>query len=224
MASESSLYMIGIHLAAQAVDELASNVSAERALHVDNTLVPHQAQHVYPLHSLHLGSFLLFSSFLSMSSSASRFLTYRCSLSYDSLCSSLPSVVSAHHYGVLHTYNLTNILHSKGQTQFDRKVSVFEVCNPGHAARILTGNLSISNLLPCRIVVFQDPEQSDAVIIQAVKPSELLGLFGANPDGSVHEAASVATQVESDMVKILEAAAKLTEPIAPAAAAPANKP
>lgn len=124
-------------------------------------------------------------------------LTIRSKIGYDVICSMMPAAVQQMKYGLLHTYNLTQLLQSKGQTEFKQSVSVFEVCNPAQAVGVLNSNLMLSNLLPCRIVVYADLNDNQTVI-QSFKPTVLLNLFVS--DDALQ---SIAEQVESDIVQIM---------------------
>jgi uncharacterized protein (DUF302 family) len=137
-----------------------------------------------------------------MTSPVSKMLTVRSNSSYDTICSFLPSAVQKMKYGVLHSYNLTQILQSKGQTEFKKQVSVFEVCNPAQAVSVLNHNLSLSNLLPCRIVVYNQADSAQT-IIETVKPTSLIQLFDSST--SLQETAA---QVESDLQEIINITAK----------------
>lgn len=113
---------------------------------------------------------------------------------YDEICSSMATVVPRFKYGVLHSYNLTQTLQSKGQN-FNQKVSVFEVCNPTHANKVLSQDMSISNALPCRISIWQDAHNH--TVIQSIKPSLLISMFGND------DLKDLAEQVENELYTIM---------------------
>lgn len=115
--------------------------------------------------------------------------------SYTLVCSEVSKIVPLFKYGLLHSYNLTDTLQSKGQA-FHSLVSIYEVCNPVHANSVLSADLSISNALPCRISIWFD-EKTAETKIQSVKPSLLIGLFKQD------SLCSLAQQVEIDLYSIM---------------------
>ena len=67
----------------------------------------------------------------------------------------LDSAVKRLGFGVLHVHDLGTTLRSKG-IAFDEQCKVFEVCNPGQAAKVLSTDMRLNMALPCRISVFTD--------------------------------------------------------------------
>jgi uncharacterized protein (DUF302 family) len=87
-------------------------------------------------------------------------------------------------------------MNSKG-VPFERDCSVFEVCNPQQAQRILSGDINVSAALPCRISVFTE---GDRTVLSTIEPAALLGLFGSTSSG----AAAIAEEVRKDLVAIMD--------------------
>src|SRR5512141_1251449 len=75
--------------------------------------------------------------------------------SFDQASTDLESAVKRHGFGVLHVHDLGTALRSKG-VAFDQQCKVFEVCNPGQAARVLSTDMRLNMALPCRISVFTE--------------------------------------------------------------------
>lgn len=120
------------------------------------------------------------------------------SLSLDAVCERLPDVAQRHQFGVLGMHDLRAKMKAKG-VDFDRECRVFEVCNPQQARDVLSQAMEISTVLPCRISVY---ERDGKTVLATVKPTRLLGLFGAP------EAAAAAAEVEATMARIIEETAQ----------------
>ncbi len=90
--------------------------------------------------------------------------------SFDQAAKDLEEAVKKHDFGVLHIHDLGNTLRSKG-VEFKEQCKVFEVCNPGQAAKVLAADMRLNMALPCRISVFTEGEQTK---IGLIKPAEML--------------------------------------------------
>jgi uncharacterized protein (DUF302 family) len=112
------------------------------------------------------------------------------------VCDSVQATAARFKYGMLHSYNLTKLLQSKGQADMHTPVSVFEVCNPAQAFKVLSQHPQVSNALPCRVSVWRD-EAADQTVVQSIKPSNLIGMFHAD------DLKGVAEQVEGDLYTIM---------------------
>jgi len=77
-------------------------------------------------------------------------------------------------FGVLWELDMTETLQQKGQ-DFDKPITILEVCNPGAAAEVLKQDMRIGYLLPCKIAVYED---NGTTRIGMPKPTVLLGLTG----------------------------------------------
>jgi uncharacterized protein (DUF302 family) len=116
--------------------------------------------------------------------------------SLETVTARLPDISKAHQFGVLAVHDLKEKMNSKG-VPFERECRVFEVCNPQQAQLILSGNISVSAALPCRISVYAEGGRT---VLATIEPASLLGLFGAPPAG----AEAVAAQVRQELVTIME--------------------
>ena len=67
----------------------------------------------------------------------------------------------AKHYGfgLLHHYGFKEILKTKG-FPIEREVTVFELCNPAGAQKVLDAVLAISVYLPCRISLYTEGDKT----------------------------------------------------------------
>jgi uncharacterized protein (DUF302 family) len=80
---------------------------------------------------------------------------------------------AAKKFGVLGIHNVAATLQGKG-LEFDRKLYIYEICNPGFAKKVLDANIRISTVLPCRVSIYAD---GGDVVLETLKPTTLLPMF-----------------------------------------------
>jgi uncharacterized protein (DUF302 family) len=97
--------------------------------------------------------------------------------SFEQAATDLDAAVQAHGFGVLHVHNLGATLRSKG-IAFEEECKVFEVCNPGQAAKVLSADMRLNMALPCRISVFTDKGKTQ---IGLIKPAQMLASLSDEP-------------------------------------------
>lgn len=107
---------------------------------------------------------------------------------------SLEAAVKNNGFGVLHIHNLGATLRSKG-IAFDGECRVFEICNPGQAAKVLSVDMRLNMALPCRVSVYSEQGK---VKIGYIKPADMLS--GLSDDPAL---AQIASEVEQSMLKIV---------------------
>lgn len=107
----------------------------------------------------------------------------------------LVAAVQEHGFGVLHTYDLQATMKEKG-VDFPHACRILEVCNPHHAAQVLTADMQVSLALPCRICVF---EQEGRTKIGTLRPGQMMEIFAGAQD-----LAPVAATVEKAMLAMIE--------------------
>lgn len=88
--------------------------------------------------------------------------------SFEQAATDLETAVKRHGFGVLHIHDLGTTLRSKG-IAFDEQCKVFEVCNPGQAAKVLSTDMRLNMALPCRISVFTDKTKTKIGLIRPVQ-------------------------------------------------------
>lgn len=96
---------------------------------------------------------------------------------FDQAATDLEAAVARHGFGVLHVHDLGNTLRSKG-VEFSGDCKVFEVCNPGQAAKVMAGDMRLNMALPCRISVYTDNGQTR---IGMIRPEPMLGSLSDDP-------------------------------------------
>lgn len=116
---------------------------------------------------------------------------------FDQASDDLDSAVKRNGFGVLHVHDLGSTLRGKG-IAFDEQCKVFEVCNPGQAAKVLATDMRLNMALPCRISVFTEKGKT---MIGMIKPAEMLS--GLSEDAAL---AKVAQEVEEKAKKMIDEA------------------
>ncbi len=117
--------------------------------------------------------------------------------SFDQASIDLAAAVMRHGFGVLHIHDLGGTLRSKGMA-FDEECKVFEVCNPGQAAKVLSTDMRLNMALPCRISVFTDKGQTK---IGLIKPMPMLSML--SQDAALVQ---VAQEVEEKTIQMVDEA------------------
>jgi uncharacterized protein (DUF302 family) len=88
--------------------------------------------------------------------------------SFQQAAIDLEAAVKWHGFGVLHIHDLGTTLRNKG-VAFEEQCKVFEVCNPGQAAKVLSADMRLNMALPCRISVYTDKGKTNIGLIRPVK-------------------------------------------------------
>ena len=116
---------------------------------------------------------------------------------FERASADLESAVKRHGFGVLHVHDLGATLRSKG-IAFDEQCKVFEVCNPGQAAKVLSTDMRLNMALPCRISVFTDGGRTR---IGLIKPVQMLSAL--SKDAALVQ---VAREVEDQAIRMVDEA------------------
>ena len=118
--------------------------------------------------------------------------------SFEAASADLEAAVTRNGFGVLHVHDLGTTLRHKGM-DFKEECKVFEVCNPGQAAKVLSTDMKLNMALPCRISVFTE---NGATRIGLIKPIQMLSALSTEP-----ELVQVATEVEEKTIQMVDEAA-----------------
>lgn len=117
--------------------------------------------------------------------------------SFDQASADLEAAVARHGFGVLHVHDLGSTLRSKG-IAFEEQCKVFEVCNPGQAAKVMAADMRLNMALPCRISVFTDKGKTS---IGLVRPVQMLSQL--SQDAAIVQ---VAHEVEEKTIQMVDEA------------------
>lgn len=115
----------------------------------------------------------------------------------DQAQQALEQAAKAEGFGVLHVYDLQQILTGKGFPQANG-CRVLEICSPVQADAVLRMDMALNMMLPCRVSVW---EQDGRTRIGMVPPTELLALVSDDPQIAV-----AAREVEAAMLRMIDAA------------------
>ena len=117
--------------------------------------------------------------------------------SFNQASTDLESAVKHNGFGVLHVHDLGATLRSKG-IAFAEECKVFEVCNPGQAAKVLSADMRLNMALPCRISVFTEKGKTK---IGLIKPVQMLTAL--SQDAALVQ---VAKEVEEKTIQMVDEA------------------
>ena len=109
----------------------------------------------------------------------------------------LEAAVLRNKFGVLHVHDLKATMKKKG-VDFSNECRIFEVCNPQKAHAVLTNDMSLNMVLPCRISVW---EENGEVKIGTLEPTKLLSVLNDNEDLK-----HIAMEVETTLKTIIQEA------------------
>lgn len=117
--------------------------------------------------------------------------------SFGQAATDLEAAVKHHGFGVLHIHDLGATLRGKG-IAFAEECKIFEVCNPGQAAKVLSTDMRLNMALPCRISVFTEQGKTKLGLI---KPMQMLSAL--SEDAAL---AQVAKEVEEKTIQMVDEA------------------
>jgi uncharacterized protein (DUF302 family) len=115
--------------------------------------------------------------------------------SFNQASIDLESAVVRNGFGILHVHDLGATLRNKG-IAFDEECKVFEVCNPGQAAKVLSTDMRLNMVLPCRISVYTEKGKTK---IGLIKPEQMLSAL--SKDAALVQ---VAREVEEKTIKMVD--------------------
>jgi len=117
--------------------------------------------------------------------------------SFDQASTDLESAVKHHGFGVLHIHDLGTTLRSKG-IAFNEQCKIFEVCNPGQAAKVLSIDMRLNVALPCRISVFTENNKTK---IGLIMPGQMLSALSQD-----EALVQIAKEVEEKTINMVDEA------------------
>ncbi|PKH01876.1 hypothetical protein CXF72_14425 [Psychromonas sp. MB-3u-54] len=119
------------------------------------------------------------------------------SKSFEQASVDLDAAVKRHNFGVLYVHDLGETLRGKGGS-FAEQCQVFEVCNPGQAAKVMSIDMRLNMALPCRISVFTEKGKTK---IGLIKPEQMLAAL--SKDAALIQ---VAKEVEEQTIQMVDEA------------------
>jgi uncharacterized protein (DUF302 family) len=125
------------------------------------------------------------------------FITVRTGKSLGEVRQRFEEASAEHKFAVLGCHDVGERLRAKG-LPFERKLYVYEVCNPVAAKKVLDADVRIGTALPCRVTIYTDGNE---VVLETMKPTAMIGMFG-QPSLS-----STAAEIEKAISAIMDEAA-----------------
>jgi len=113
---------------------------------------------------------------------------------FEDASAALEAEVKQLGFGVLHIHDLGKTLRSKG-VAFAEECRVFEVCNPGQAAKVLAVDMQLNMALPCRISVYTE---KGITRIGLIRPTQMLSALSSDP--ALNE---IAKEVEAKTMQMI---------------------
>lgn len=116
---------------------------------------------------------------------------------FEEASAALESAVKHNGFGVLHVHDLGASLRARG-IPFGEECRILEVCNPAQAAKVMSADMRLNMVLPCRVSVYTEDGSTK---IGFVKPGRMLSALSSDA-----ELAKIAAEVEEKMVRMVEEA------------------
>ena len=113
--------------------------------------------------------------------------------SVDETVTSIENNAKEYKFGILHVHDVKNTLNEKG-VSFSSECKILDVCNPHKAKELLTTDMIMSMVMPCKISVYTDNEQTK---ISLLKPTAVFKNFNSTLN-------EVALEIETDLINIIE--------------------
>lgn len=126
------------------------------------------------------------------------FITVRSKKSMGEVRQRFEDASAERKFGVQGIHNVTATLQGKGLV-FNRRLYIYEVCNPGSAKKVLDTNIRISTALPCRVSIYQEGKE---IVLETLKPTLMLQMFNEPT------LEGVAKEVEMVIAEIMQEAAR----------------
>lgn len=96
-------------------------------------------------------------------------------VSYEEAMARIPAALKEQGFGVLTEIDVKATLKQKIGADF-RKYAILGACNPSLAFRALGAELELGLLLPCNVIVYEEPEQG-GTIVSIVEPLAMMGMM-----------------------------------------------
>lgn len=100
--------------------------------------------------------------------------------------------VSDFKFGILHIHKIKETLISKG-VDFENECQVLDVCNPNYAKMLLTEDMTISTIMPCKIAVYEKDGQTYVAMNSVVQLVDDI-----NPD-----MVETANEIQENLLKLI---------------------
>lgn len=102
----------------------------------------------------------------------------RVSLSYQNAVDRVTETLKAEGFGILTEIDVKATLKTKIDVDFTRYI-ILGACNPSLAFKALEEEIDIGLLLPCNVIVYENPE-SHQTVVAAIDPATMIQVTGRN--------------------------------------------
>ncbi|NQD36330.1 DUF302 domain-containing protein [Permianibacter sp. IMCC34836] len=114
--------------------------------------------------------------------------------SVEQAVADLTASVQRHGFGVIHQHDLQATMRNKG-VELPNACRVLDVCNPHKAKEVLSADMGMAAVLPCRVAVYGDEKGTH---IGMIMPTALLAMFSNAP-----EMFGVAEEVQQKLITMI---------------------
>lgn len=118
-------------------------------------------------------------------------------MSFDDALAMIPEALKSEGFGVLSEIDVQDTLRKKLGVEF-RRYRILGACNPTLAHRALSTDLEIGLMLPCNVIVYEEP--GGRSVVAAVDPLATIAATGNNDLREV--AATVRAKLEHVLAQI----------------------
>lgn len=88
--------------------------------------------------------------------------------SVQEVVNNIKEIAPKYGFGVQHIYNLKETLNAKGKN-LDSECQIVDICNPNTAEKFLNEDLTLSCILPCKISVYSQDNETFIVLNSLVQ-------------------------------------------------------
>ena len=113
----------------------------------------------------------------------------------ESIVKEMEAKAKSYGFGLLKAYEFNTLLQEKG-FPINRKIAVFELCNPAGAQAALESYPEISVYLPCRISVY---EEENNTILSTIGLDDVVG----NSEGLTDEFRSLMGEIYNRLLSLM---------------------
>lgn len=120
--------------------------------------------------------------------------TFETNKSVDEVIAKITEVLPTYGFGLQHTHNPPEKLREKG-IDFNTECKILDICSPKIANEMLTADLSLSCIMPCKIAIYDDNGQTTIALNSIVQLVDDI-----NPDliESAHDAQEAVENIIND--------------------------
>jgi uncharacterized protein (DUF302 family) len=115
-------------------------------------------------------------------------------LCYDDALKKFEENIASIGFGVLAKIDIPKKFKEKN-IEYDKSFTIFEICNPKEAKKVLDIDTKVAYFLPCKVIIYKESEKSS---IGMIKPTSLVSAFD-NEDLS-----DAAKAIEDKIVNYIE--------------------